>query len=511
MEIQLPASELKSALPGLARILNKSSALPALRHLRLTRSKSGAVQLQATDLETFGTYAFAPQPGEPVEVLIPFEPLHKTVKGCSATDPITLVTHDDGLTLRSPLAGRHMDQPLESLDPNQWPAVPTIAVPAESLDENFKEALGHALQCCCSEDSNRAGLQGAWLDVTEPKAHYLIGTDGRHLYAANSFHLALKQSLLIPHQRFLEWSGFKEDGPWQLSVQPARKKDDPAWLQIQSDHWSFIAKKTDHPVPRWRGVVPESKRITVKFSPQASAFLVEVLPKLPGKDDVSQPIRLDFAGGELTVTGKERRGDHSMSFPVEAVEVAGPDISMSVNRDFIAKALKFGLTVMDMSDELSPLLFSAPGKKLVAMPLRTDSTPGPQNQPTATPAAAESQGQPENPGRPEEPKKTNQPQPQPKEQPMPRVAAVSLPPPTPGTTTEPQPVNRLVPFNGESKSPVKAVIEQIEALKDALKTVQRQFGDVVDALRQVDKQYKATDKEIEQIRQSLRAIQKVSI
>ena len=58
---------------------------------------------------------------------------------------------------------------------------------------------------------------------------------------------------------------------------------------------------------------------------------------------------------------------------------------------------------------------------------------------------------------------------------------------------------------------MKAVIDQIDGIKETLKTVVRQFGDVVDALRQVEKEKKANDKEIEQVREKFRAIQSVTL
>lgn len=95
------------------------------------------------------------------------------------------------------------------------------------------------------------------------------------------------------------------------------------------------------------------------------------------------------------------------------------------------------------------------------------------------------------------------------------ATAASIPT-TEETNDQPQHTNRIVPLNGESKagevkSSVRIVIEQIDTIKETLKIVVRQFGDVVDALRQVEKQKKANDKEVEGVREKLRAIQSVNI
>jgi len=60
-------------------------------------------------------------------------------------------------------------------------------------------------------------------------------------------------------------------------------------------------------------------------------------------------------------------------------------------------------------------------------------------------------------------------------------------------------------------SPVKAVIQHIENIKESLKGVLREFADVLDDLKQLEKEKKASDKEMESVREKLREIQAVRI
>ena len=320
---------------------------------------------------------------------------------------------------------------------------------------------------------------GAWIDVTDPKAHYVMGTDGRHLYAANSFKLALPESLLLPHEKFLDWAGFKDDGIWKLILQPAKAPEASGWVQLQSDHWTFSIKRPDHSIPNWRQVIPSSRsyKVRVQFTEASSAFLVDLLPKLPGKNEVNQAVQLTITGGKLSVSAQ------AMNVPVEDVVVTGPDMAIAVNRGFVAKALKWGLTVMEMTDALSPLVFSTKGKRLVAMPVR------------------------------QEPVSPSVPTPTPQEEPMSRSI-------TPTVTTpeaEPaQPISRLPatipePKVIESKPTVRTVMEQVDGIRESLKSLGRQCGELVDALRQIEKDKRATDREVEQVRDKLRAIQSVSL
>lgn len=461
-EIPMIVSELKHAMSGLSRVLNKSASLPVLNFLRVLHCEDGTIAVQATDLDSFATYRFSEvQAGETAEMLVPFDQLHQILKGCAATDRICLVQRQEGLVLQYPLAGRQVERPLNSLAVTEWPATPQVTSKPESLDDKFKDALANAFECC-SDDSCRAVLQGAWLDVTDPKAHYVLGTDGKHLYSANSFRVALKESLLIPQSRFLQWTAFKADGPWKLAVEPGKQEDDAGWIQIQSDHWSFITRRPEYRIPDWRQVVPsrESTRVTVTFSEEASMFLLDLIPKLPGRKESGQPIRLDVCQGKLKVTAKERDNEHLTTLPVEEVEVAGPDMTITVNRSFIAKALKWRLTVMEMKDELSPLVFTGQGRKLVAMPMRTEGPITPMPQISTQPESSNQTAEPQEP----EPKKGS----------MNRTIEPSISPESSAT-------NRLASAKNESS--VRSAIEQIDGLKDSLKSVLRQFSDITDALR----------------------------
>ena len=492
MEIKLPVSELKSVLPVLSKVVPRNSSLPVLRMLRVTRYESGTIQLQVTDIDTFAGVTLEGQPGEPVDLLVSFDSLTRTAKGCSPTDHLTLIQSDAGTFLRHQIAGRPVECVVETLDIEEWPAVPDIREAAITLDESIKEGILRAFACCSSE-TTRAAIMGAWLDASDPNAHYVMGTDGRHLFSANSFKLDLKDPVFIPHHAILERPEFKQDGSWSLTIQPGEREGDAGWLQIKSKRWAFTTRQQDHSMPNWRLVVPDSRTATVHFGVKATALLLDVLPKLPGKDDPSQPIRLDIVDKRLLVTAGDKSTPQGTTLPIEDTVVTGDNLTITVDRNFALKALKWGLTEMALIDALSPLVFSAPGRRLVAMPMRTEGL-----SPVNIPDPVESTP-PNQPTTQEEP-----------------ITESTMPTNT-EETTEPQPVNRLAalpeaPTNPAppAKPTIRSVIEQIDGIRDSLRSTVRQFSDVVESLRLVEKDRKATDKEVEAVREKLRALQGVS-
>ena len=75
--------------------------------------------------------------------------------------------------------------------------------------------------------------------------------------------------------------------------------------------------------------------------------------------------------------------------------------------------------------------------------------------------------------------------------------------PKENTTTETQPTAEA--------SPVKAVIEHIDQIRETLKGVLKEFAEVMDGLKVIEKEKRATDKEIASVREKLREIQSVRI
>ena len=89
MELKLPIHELKSALSGLAKAMSRSSHLPVLQHVHVSRDTQGAVRLQATDLDASVSYQFiCRQPGPAAAWLVPRKVLLQTAKDCGPFDEI---------------------------------------------------------------------------------------------------------------------------------------------------------------------------------------------------------------------------------------------------------------------------------------------------------------------------------------------------------------------------------------------------------------------------------------
>jgi DNA polymerase III sliding clamp (beta) subunit (PCNA family)/exonuclease VII small subunit len=525
-EIEIPVAELKSALHGLSKIIGRSRTIPVLNSIKISLDKDQqAVTLQATNLDEIATYRVAsPGKGASGEVLIPLETVAKIIKGCSPEQSIWFIGDKKETKIRYVIAGNLVDRVVEYLSPQEWPTVKVIHQDSFLLDASFKLALKEALDSA-STDSSRYVLNGACLDVSDQECHCVVGTDGRHLYSANTFRFQIPESLIVPTQKFVAWSGFQNDGQWKLRMLPAVKadpedkrsekaKEEPAWFEIRSDHWTYIARAVDGTYPNWRQVVPNqtSKWNRVVLADESVRMMQQAVPMLPGADTVNQPVVLEFADNKLWVKGRGKDDKQDTTMTVPEAQVTGEPFKIALNRIYLLRALRFGFKEIRIADELSPLVFSSANKTMVVMPLRLDGAPTPvEPAPVQTTPASESITiSPQN--------EENAAAALPSEVVVDNSTGSTGTQDMSTTTTATDRANGHVNGNGsangeaqENRSSFKAALDHIERIKINLRDVIGDLNEAVSMLKAAEKEQRATSREIDSVRNKLREIQAVKL
>jgi DNA polymerase III sliding clamp (beta) subunit (PCNA family) len=468
--IELPVSELKPALLGLGKVVGRSSTLPVLHSVRVNRNRAGEVRLQVTDLDSFATYKLkGVQAGPAVDFLVPLEPLTKLAKG--SKDKLCIYPEGKNAIIQIFVGSTPLEHKVESVEAKEWPEVPDVEDEGATLSEAFREALKEAIECS-STDPSRHVLNSVYLDVEDPKAHYLASTNGRVVFSANSFNFDLKESLIIPFSKFLGWSGWWTQGETLLAIKPATKNA-PCWLEFTVDQWTFITRGMDQPYPKWKQVIPtDDVKTTITIPPQAIDSVLEVIARIPGDDLPNHDITLNISKSTLVMQGKGKNQPEAASVPITQAQVEGGPVIVALNRDYLARALRFGLTTIEIVDPLTPITFKSEGKRLIVAPLRLETAP---------------------------------------------------PKPVPVQTTpaEPKPVHKESesmrkeqssgPDNGQPESPFKQLVQQVDNIKTALKGVMNDLNGALDLLRKAEKEKKHNDREVDAVREKLREIQSVTI
>ena len=263
--ITLPIKELRPALTGLGKIINHRASLTVLRNVRVERDRGGWITLTGTDLDRFVTMRFEqPDKGEPMSMLIPCEDLLKLSKSCGKDESLLIEPGDENTaTIRFPLAGGLGESKVTSPPVDELPSPARIDADLIPLPAELRRSIQEAMECA-STDETRYVINSAFIDSGHPKANYVVGTDGKHLYSANSFVLPLKHSVIIPSHKFVLWKEFASDGEWQI-------KADRKSVQLNSRRWQFVSRQIDGTYPNWRQVVPDqsSDKTIVTIDPSA--------------------------------------------------------------------------------------------------------------------------------------------------------------------------------------------------------------------------------------------------
>lgn len=480
--IRLPLKELKTALAGLGKVVSKTFTLPIIQAVRLDRDEKGIVTLQVTDLDNHITCRLdQPQEGKPTTVIVPFKELlslSKTVTGIEQIEASQPTAQQ--AVLGYTIGSTPMEHKAEAFRSDEWPTPPEAANKTIPLGNEFRQSLLQALGCA-SHDSTRYVINGAYVDVSDKRAHYLVGTDGKHLFAANSFDLPLKDSLIIPNMKFLGWSGLGEDGDWKMAVLPVQKKDQPVKIQFQTDHWTVTVKTLEGQFPNWRNCVPSDAKTIVEFEPQGVEFIQRVAPRMPGFDGINQPIGLSVKGNHLALMARNNPKEDWTEVPVPGVKIEGKAVTIHVNRSLLLKAFDFGLTRLELENNISALKFRNRGKQMIVMPVRCEDAPvaSKQSVPATQPAATAPAAQPQ--------------------------------PPTTATTERKTIMPKGETQTSTNGTALNKAIQQVETAKDALKEVVHGLNDVLDTLKLAQKEQKTADREIDSVRSTIKTLQKVQI
>jgi DNA polymerase III sliding clamp (beta) subunit (PCNA family) len=482
--ITIPMTELKPALAGLSKIIPKRATLPVLGCVRIGRTDTGHVELSGTDLDHSATVRLqTPAQGDPQTILVRIEDLRNAAK--SADRDSSLIIRSSGketIALKFPVGGNIIEQQCPAIAPDEFPPIKEISGEPAILDERLRLSIREALECA-STDTTRLILNSAYIDVSKPGAHHVIGTDGRHLYSSNSFALSLKESAVVPSHRFLASKEFHNDGDWKLRV-ATPEKNVATHLEIASDNWRFATRVIDGIYPNWRQVVPDtgSFRTKLDINPNAVDDLIKTIARLPDHDPVNHTIGLESAG-TVSLLAKTSGAENWTPVNASGITTTGKDVKVFLNRRFFMKALRFGLTRIDIIDPLAPLRFSSGGRQMVVMPIRPDS-------PTVATGAASPAPAVSTASQPAESNK-GAPKPAPNDKP---------------TTADPQ-----ASPDAEQKSALETAVSQLDALKAAFREALTGVTKVADLLKQAVRDQKSSDKEVQSVRQTLRSLQSVRL
>ncbi len=422
------AADLKAALPGLGKLIPRTPSLAVLGCVKVEAAGPQLLRLTTTDLDlTLSVDVPATVERGLAPFLVPMARLRELLTGLRPDEVVPL-----GPSIKAPPVG-------------EFPEIPQVRTPGLTLPEPVVNSLLRAF-ACASQDPTRAVLRSACLDVTGvgENAHRIVGTNGRVLFSSNSMHLPLKHSVILPDHPLWKWKPLADSRPWTLRLGKDKHRSDV--FRLESQAGSVTGRLLDGPYPNYRQVIPGPAQFTtsVSLSDVALEAVTRLLPRLPGKQLANRPIGLHFEKGRFGLLARAENDESWILHPVDRCEMKGPDVTVYLDRDYLAMAMSFGLHRISTGDSVSPLQFSRGGDLMIVMPVRAIA-PDRIERPRLVPAVEQFASPPT---------------------PLPKPVAPAPPVPPPPPT--PEPVKKV-----PNKDPLTEARHQVAEADEALLTARR--------------------------------------
>jgi DNA polymerase-3 subunit beta len=164
--------DLTKELEWAARFADKRSRIPILQNVSL-RSVKGSLQLIATDLETAGITT-VPANGAEFAVTVPADQTLKYLRKVSDAS-VSLSVDNNKLVIQH---GDDSEATINGLAIDSYPELPAFPKDRFML-KGLESALPRVI-CSISADESRFTLNGALLEISATKAHF-VSTDGHRM------------------------------------------------------------------------------------------------------------------------------------------------------------------------------------------------------------------------------------------------------------------------------------------------------------------------------------------
>lgn len=489
MKLNLPISEFKTALTGLAKVAPRRSHLPILQGVCFD-ARNGAVEARATDLENSVLYRFQEAhtvgEGSFVVGLNDLKAVSKLGKDSgriefqrNMADQVMVAIEGEEQTITRPLPASDAEDfppPLES---------PPTA-PAPGFLDNYR-----LLAPFTADDASRGALVGICLDSPEEGSHAgcLVATDGKRLACRNTMDLPVKGRHVLPVAKFLLWNGLS--GEASLGLRTGQKQT-PLWA-LQVGAWEYQGRILDQPYPAWQKVLPsEPGQNQFTLGEQDVTFLLKTLPALGHCEFVV----LAACNGSVTLWAKGQDDPDWTSLQLNDSVCTTALAVVTLDRKFLYDALKGGfMGSFCFEDDLSPVISrDGHGGTFILMPMRAAQLP-PHLEKALNAAKAQ----------------TDIPEP-PVAQTEPENATPE--PPTPSKerkTTMPKPAEQAPMPEASGNNTLDRALTAFEEAKARLRELQLALSNVAGELKAAVRDQKSQAREIETARATLTKLRTITL
>ena len=355
------------------------------------------------------------------------------------------------------------------------PAFPESPEVFETCPGGLLDALAEAVETT-AEGSTRYALDCIQLkgDTGE-----VVATDGRQILIQGGFRLPWEGDLLIRRTPLFAVRELPRDRPVEVG-----KTDSHVVLRTGS-YAMWLAIRADARFPRIEQAIPAEQAAATRLclDPEDARFLGRSLDRLPGGDAHNAPVTVDL-NGEVAVRARAEGGGQVTELILARSGYTGEPVRLNTSRHFLARAVRLGFAEVQVVGPEDPVGCRDGRRTYLWQPLSRESAIGPSNDAVriesggAVPAAG------------------------PVEHPQEEVVVVE-----PASTSRPEATQASATHgaaNGVAAGGtggVVALIQEAEALHDALADAKARTHRLVGALRRHRKQARLTSATLAALRQ----------
>ena len=247
-----------------------------------------------------------------------------------------------------------------------FPDLPTTwsECPADLLD-----ALAEASQTC-AHDATRYALDSIQLRMVDG-GHEVVATDGHQLLIRGGFRFHWAD-VLIKRSPIFACKSLVTDRPLTVGRTTTH-------IAIQLGPWTLLHEiRTGVRFPRVHESVPAAGSAATRLRLDAgdASFLGEALGRLPGGDALNSPATLDL-NGRVAIRARGSDQERVTELVLAHSSYTGTPVMLSTNRAFLARAIRLGFHEVEIIDADSPLVLRDRERVFCFQPLSKESAIGP--------------------------------------------------------------------------------------------------------------------------------------
>ena len=206
----------------------------------------------------------------------------------------------------------------------------------------------------------------------------------------------------------------------------------------------------------------------------------------------------------LYLRGANKDQERATEVEVPGATISGDPATVYLNRQYLLKAIGFGLRQIGVQEPLKPLRFSDGGsRQMIVMPVRVDANVPAPKASAAVPAPVNSITPDVSTDAPDQPVTINTTHNQPEERNTTMQNANTNGHGNPPTAVESSP--------NEEKPTLEQALDQIEFVKGSLRGAVTNLNSLADTLRQVQRERRLSEREVRSVRDTLKSLQTVRL